>query len=798
MNENYIFKGKWIWHNRTESKNGINQFIDFRKTFTLNQLPENITARIAADSHFELWINGTLIDWNQYPGWPQDRFYNTHNLSGLLKKGINCIAVRAQYRGEDFIIYAKGKAGMIFELEADGAVILSSGNDWTCRRSRVYKSGTISKMTWQARFNFEYNAQYEDDWQMPAYSENKEWSAALEIAGAVNKFWKPPQPRPVPFLALGKPKAAAVISTGTFTRKKENAVVAQTMESDNKTVQFKNASSGKNIKKTILGNNERKSLTLQPSPQGTCILFDLGAEESGYLYLDFIAPEGTVFDIAHGEYLMDGKVRCVIGARNFADRYIAKEGRNTWQYSFNRIGARYLQIHIPEIKKKITIFAVSVIPSQYPFTYHGNFSCADRKLNNLWKIGRRTLEICANEHYEDCPWREQALYGTDHRYQALYGYYTFGETALPAASWDLLGGGMNDDGLLELTAPGRLPVNIPSFTFHWISAVWELLLFSGVKAPAEKQFARICTILNRILEKRTDKGIIENFKGKRYWNLYEWTQGMDGNLKQYAGIIDENAESYDAMHNLIIIESLRSAAKIAEYIGKPDGRKYLKAADRIARAFHGMFWDSSKNCYSSFRRGGVLFHQSQFVQAYAVKENTVPSKKITDILLGRIAHSAHLSRAEMPSHIFIYDVLLSAGDMYESHVINNLHGTFSEMLDMGATSLWEVIGGEERFQCAGSLCHGWTAVCNYFAGRHVLGIMPLEPGFSSFSFSPHVMGLPHAEGIIPTPHGPITVKWRDVPEKNILDVEITYPKKSKIKMIEPMNRKIHFSSRKQI
>lgn len=31
-----------------------------------------------------------------------------------------------------------------------------------------------------------------------------------------------------------------------------------------------------------------------------------------------------------------------------------------------------------------------------------------------------------HEHYEDYPWREQALYAFDSRNQALYGYYAFG------------------------------------------------------------------------------------------------------------------------------------------------------------------------------------------------------------------------------------------------------------------------------------------------------------------------------------------------------------------------------------
>lgn len=36
------------------------------------------------------------------------------------------------------------------------------------------------------------------------------------------------------------------------------------------------------------------------------------------------------------------------------------------------------------------------------------------------------------------------------------------------------------------------------------------------------------------------------------------------------------------------------------------------------------------------------------------------------------------------------------------------------MLDQGATSFWETIKGEEDFHCAGSLCHGWSALPVYY------------------------------------------------------------------------------------
>ncbi|MEI6493316.1 MAG: hypothetical protein WCO94_12265, partial [Verrucomicrobiota bacterium] len=50
------------WGNlREESRTGSNLWTAYRKTFDLAQKPATATARIAADSKYWLWVNGTLV-----------------------------------------------------------------------------------------------------------------------------------------------------------------------------------------------------------------------------------------------------------------------------------------------------------------------------------------------------------------------------------------------------------------------------------------------------------------------------------------------------------------------------------------------------------------------------------------------------------------------------------------------------------------------------------------------------------------------------------------------------------------
>ena len=53
----YEYQGKWIWSNDAKE---IGQWVSFRKEFSLKKVPEKVTARIAVDSKYWLWINGEM------------------------------------------------------------------------------------------------------------------------------------------------------------------------------------------------------------------------------------------------------------------------------------------------------------------------------------------------------------------------------------------------------------------------------------------------------------------------------------------------------------------------------------------------------------------------------------------------------------------------------------------------------------------------------------------------------------------------------------------------------------------
>ena len=79
------------------------------------------------------------------------------------------------------------------------------------------------------------------------------------------------------------------------------------------------------------------------------------------------------------------------------------------------------------------------------------------------------------------------------------------------------------------------------------------------------------------------------------------------------------------------------------------------------------------------------------------------------------------------------------------------------MLDSDATITWEA--WSESVKPNLDWNHAWGAAPANLLPRYVLGAQPLAPGWSRAKIRPDPSGLNFAGGIIPTPHGPVSVDW---------------------------------------
>ncbi len=781
--------GKWIWiDNKTDC---INQYADFRKTFSVDK-KQNTFLYISADSSYQIWVNGEVIYGNQFSDWPQYKTYNKFDISEHIQEGENVLAIKVHHIGSDFSTYTKGRPGLIFEVCCDNVPIAFSDESCRCRYCKGFANGAISVVSQQLGYNFQYDARYDDLWYSADCADH-DWSKAVELADAVGGYWRQLSQRPLEMLEYSPPADIEVVSSGKLIRTKEMPLTGQTMMLDFHSPDMIVRATGGAIqnypqKRRVLSVDGIEPFVLSSDnpDNGVYAILDLGCEDVGILYFDIDAPQGTVIDIAHGEHLDDLRVRATIDSRNFADRYVCKQGRQVWQYPFRRLGCRYLELHIPKLKGQIKIHHFTIMPVKYSFDGSGYFYCPDEKLNRIWELSKRTLVLCAHEHYEDCPWREQALYAADSRLQALFGYYAFGEYRMPQACWELIRKSHREDGLLELVSPGKADISIPGFSLQWIIAVYELFLFSGNKNVITDNYSVISNIIENSINRLTDSGVVENSTSPEHWNFYEWTAGFEGIEK---GIYSGQNGRLDAAYNLYLLEAIRCALDMGMVINSSSVKKFSAAYDKIYHSFNDIFWDSDKRLYASFRENGKLGHYSQLVQALAIREAVVPARYIAE-LSEAIKTSPQLTQSEVSSKVIVYESLLNVSDENINYVLDDVKRVFGGMIDKGATSLWETQQGADAFERAGSLCHGWASVFNYIAGAYLLGIKPLKPGFSEFTVRPLMSFLSNISGIVRTVEGDIEVSCTRTDQELI--IKLRHPKAFKPKFELPRGLKVRF------
>ena len=614
------------------------EYAEFREDFVFDG--DALTLRISADSDYAVYVNGVYAASGQYGDFEYWKIADEIDLSPFCERGNNTLAVVVWYWGEtDLSVYRPGKAGVIYELiAAADKVILSSGEQTRSRISSAYKNHYRKEITMQLGKSFLYDSAKEDDW-MTGTAENFAASTAVDKP-------KPVMLRPISKLAVGAP-----------------------------------------IETKVLKNEDNKR-----------ILFDLGREYAGYIDVDIESDKAQTVAIAFGEHIADGGVRRFIGSSDFSVEVGIKNGRTVYMNPFRRVAARYLEL-FAELPVKIR--RVSLRPTDYPLN-EIPFDAGSDLRRDIYRICVNTLRLCMHDHYEDCPWREQALYAMDSRNQMLCGYYAFGETAFPRASLQLMAQDRRYDDLLTITVPCGMDLCIPSFSMHYITAVREYYEHSDDLSLLAEVWDKLKSISGAMIKNMGD-GMYRTFAGSGHWNFYE--SGISGS---FGGDPEPVA---DLIGNCLFVLAMQSMAKIAGWLGC-DGSMYAALARQVRDSVNAVFCDRETGLYfyrTDDRRFTVLGNSLAILSGAATGER---AKNIARTIADA---DPCLQPTTLSMACFKYDALLMTDrERYRDTVLSDIERHYSVMLEAGSTTVWEDSLGESAYDGKGSLCHGWSALPVYY------------------------------------------------------------------------------------
>jgi alpha-L-rhamnosidase len=412
---------------------------------------------------------------------------------------------------------------------------------------------------------------------------------------------------------------------------------------------------------------------------------------------------------------------------------------------------RYVGLQIRTAAEPLQLGAVGFRFTAYPYRLTGEFTCSDARLDRLWRVAVRTMQLCSHETFEDCPYYEQMQYAgdtmiTSHLAMLIAGDYALTRQALLHFDWSRL-----SDGLTQSRYPSRLVQIIPSWSLHWITNLRDYTYCSGDLATVAGLLPGVRAVLDWFRRHGDADGLPARLP---YWNITDWCPWWPRGV----------APGADTGPTCIIaaqfIRGLDEAADLCRLLGHAAESAGLAAeAARLREAHRARFWSEAEGLFWD-RPGGPEL--SQYGNAWAVICGAAgPAERAR--LLARFPHDPKLA----PGSFFWWHAGFRA--LAECGAYSRLPeflGPWHEMVELGLSTFAE----ENSFWR--SLCHAWSAHPALEFLTRVLGVTPAAPGFTSIHLAPQSCGLTHARGRVCTPRGPVHVAWRIAGGRFRLEVEV--------------------------
>ena len=765
----------WIWFETNETQN---IFARARRKFTLESVPDEAILRITCSGHYRLWVNGSFA--GRGPSRPTilKSRYDILDISSFLREGENILAVHLVHYGYRTAHCIEAPGGLWCELDTEKASTVSD-DSWRFCMDPAYDRTAGRRNSCYGIIEI-YDARKEEDWLAPEFDDSS-WQGAVYVSdGPIAQPWKHLIPRGIPqsreeviypqrVIRVAEVEDQEFIPRmiGGGSISNLGAFLLQDVPLEQEYTRVENV-------KSLLQPAGKPAIVTQPStldreqPNQRCatIILDFGREITGFGWLDVEGNKGAIVDVSYSERLTAGRVQPVVQNTAYVDRYILKEGRQRHQV-YDWKGYRYVQITFRNLTRPLLIHAIGSTFTSYPVDYVGSFECSDPKLDEIWRVGAYTQQLCMHDALMDCPWREQQQWLGDGRVQLLIIQNAFGDRAMPRR-------------FIEQFAEAQLPSGmIPNvslstgfmvdYALWWAQGVMDVLLFGGDAEFAKSVFPNIVKLLDWFEEYRNSDGLLEDVQGAIF---IDWA--------------NVGKQGICAPLNAIYYTALRSAAQIASAIGENSyAQKWQERCNNIEEVFHKTFWNSDRELYVdnivSGRSTGMF---SQHAQAMAAL--TGLSRVDNASLLARTVEDKSLVRTEPYFSFYLVEALARCGLAQKG--LDFIRERWGAMLDQGATSFWEEWQVTGTFRAGRwiprprSHCHAWSAAPTAWLSRYVLGVR-VESLNGQIVVEPQPCDLERASGVVPTRYGLVRIAW-EVKDARLY-VKADIPQNTKAEFLVP-------------
>jgi hypothetical protein len=801
------WRGHWIWvpEEPIVPSGALSASIDphakeahglFRKTVSLERVPERVPARITADSRYALFVNGQEVFRGPIRSQPRRLHYDLFDLAPYLQPGENVLAVYVKYYGTPKSYWMPappnltlGKSGiLVFEADLGSAGWLVSDATWKARKAEAWEHDwhDEARQIIQEGVPIEvFDARrFPHGWREAGFDDSG-WRAA-QVVPAVHiggfAYTQPPTdpygplyPRPIAKLG-GEIKLPATIQIKMLDGQVDPAIGDP----------VKRVEAVVSLPVSSTAQAEQLPLMVDiPSGTMALLILDMGRIVSGLVQFELDAPAGTVLDLSYVEEPVKGPSRML--SQHAGTRYIARGEHDSFQV-FDSNGFRYAYILVHGVHGSVSLKHFAVQEQLYPWEAGADFACDDEELNRIFQAGVRTVQLNSHDAFIDCPTREQRAWVGDGVVHQMVHLATNRDWRL-AWHYLTLGNSPRSDGMLPMSVVGDIEASggftIPDWALNWLHGVYNLYRFSGDHEAVLAFLPTAERILRWYAPYQTADGVL---KDVAEWNLVDWSSVL----------VNDTSSILTALW----ARGLREFAEMAGWLEERSSQRWAKGLYDKARAGFDAFWDAERGSYVDHIVDGERRPEmSQLAGALAIVSGLAPQERwggivdtITDparlVVRSWTGGEGDYSEQKMQKQFQgIYETDWDAereivlAEPFMSYTVHDavalagradrlpdLYRRWSEFLADGYDTIGECWGW-------GTHVHGWSCAPTRDMIFYTLGVTPADPGYTLARIAPRLGRLGWARGSVPTPHGLLAVQASahvvtvDSPVPFILDIE---------------------------
>ncbi len=378
--------------------------------------------------------------------------------------------------------------------------------------------------------------------------------------------------------------------------------------------------------------------------------------------------------------------------------------------------------------------AVPALAVYRDLAYIGRFASSDSRLDRIWRTGAYTVHLAMQDYLWDGIKRDRLVWLGDMHPEVRVICSVFEDDGIVPASLDLA----RDNTPL----PGYIN-GISSYSLWWIIIQWDWYLHQGDLEYLRSQREYLSALIDQ-LRGCVDPAGREQLPPLRF---LDWPTSGDAPAI-HAGLQGLLAWAFRAAESLFL--ALADPGKAAE----------------------------CRELYARLRRHAPEAGSNKQASAMKVLGGLESPAEINRTVLARDP----LSGLSTFYGYYVLEARAAAGDIRGA--LEVIRAYWGGMLDFGATTFWEDFdlawtrnasridefpepGRDDLHADFGaycykglrhSLCHGWAGGPTAWLTRHVLGLRPEAPGCARVRIAPRLGDLDWAEGVLPTPRGPLRVR----------------------------------------